>query len=698
MLLHEVESAQRRGGGAAFERLAEQFGLERRGDQWTATAAARIAPEAWNDDALSALEGRVNSRIGDLITLRFPVDRLAELVALPGLLHLETGMLFSPELQHSVRDTRADSVHAGLGGLPQGYTGEGVVVGVIDWGFDYTHPVFRDTALAELRLTKAWDQNKMSGPHPTGYDYGAQYVGMDELLAAGSDTLYVFGPSSHGTHVAGIAAGNGAGTEQMGMAPGAELVFVSLRRDVAGFIDAITWIRDHAESVGKPFVVNMSFGSHLGPHDGTLLQNQAMDAMAGPGRVFVGSAGNNGTGNFHLKHSFTVPNDTMRTVVNWGNAAGLWGQAVAIWGDPGTSFSLGLRFTDMGNTTIHAMPFEHTADDPLVADTVVLAAGDTIIVRLAGEQASDLNGKPNMVLEVRRTVNRKVVIELTASGGDVHLWNIMRLSNRFTNWGVAFANNYPGAVGGDNLYALGEPAGVGQSVITVASHRGEQVGPTGNLLYGHRSSFSSRGPTVDGRVKPDISGPGESVRSSTSTFDPGSTNAPQTVPFQGVNYPFQTFSGTSMSSPAVAGVVALMLQANPWLSADQVKELIKETARLDNFTGEIGPEGNLEWGWGKVNALAAVLAAATFVSTNDIQAEPHDVVAYPNPTDGLLYITGMEAHQVRVFNMAGQAVLEQRPAQAGGALVLSLEGLPTGVYLVELRAETRVVYKRVVLR
>jgi hypothetical protein len=119
---------------------------------------------------------------------------------------------------------------------------------------------------------------------------------------------------------------------------------------------------------------------------------------------------------------------------------------------------------------------------------------------------------------------------------------------------------------------------------------------------------------------------------------------------------------------------------------------------LDDRTGAIGPEGSLDWGWGKVDALAAVLAAATFVSTPEIQAEPDGVVAYPNPTDGQLWIEGMDPREVRIYSSTGALVLERNIQQGGGMLSLSLEGFHPGVYLLEIKAEGRVVYKRIVLR
>ena len=76
-----------------------------------------------------------------------------------------------PHLERARVGTRVDSVHTGLG-LAQPFHGEGVLIGVLDWGFDYTHPNFYDTTLTSTRIRGAWDQYRQSGPAPAGFDYG----------------------------------------------------------------------------------------------------------------------------------------------------------------------------------------------------------------------------------------------------------------------------------------------------------------------------------------------------------------------------------------------------------------------------------------------------------------------------------------------------------------------------------------------
>ena len=119
----------------------------------------------------------------------------------------------------------------------------------------------------------------------------------------------------------------------------------------------------------------------------------------------------------------------------------------------------------------------------------------------------------------------------------------------------------------------------------------QNLNPLGNEGGGTLANFSTYGPTIDGRLKPEISAPGVSVESSMNSFTDASFNATEEVEFNGVLYPFAKLSGTSMSGPAVAGIVALMLQANPELTIEEVREALQVTAREDDHTGVIPATG-----------------------------------------------------------------------------------------------------------
>lgn len=706
MFILEYENVLNSSRSDAFSKLKTDYDLIKKDNQLYIGVLALVNTDEIDENALNQLGVINDTRLNQLWTMRVPIEHFSSLTNVSGIKFIEVAEPVSEFLHIAVTDTKADSVHAGFGGLANGYTGKGVVIAIIDWGFDYTHPVFYDTTLTDLRLSRAWDQNKTVGTPPSGYSFGTEYVGQNALLAAQHDTNYVFGYSSHGSHVAGIAGGSGGGTAYLGAAPDAELIFISLRRDAPSLIDGFNYVKEYAESVNKPCVFNMSFGSHLGPHDGTSMKNIGIDNLHDSGVIFVGSAGNNGTptNNFHLDHNFSeTPTDTLRTVVNFANEPEQFGQTLSMWGSANSDFAVSLLLVNSSNLsdTIHFMPFHSSLDEPTFIDTILLNNDDTLIVRMLSVSEAPVNLKPNIRMEVKNTSSHRVVLQAISSNTHLHIWNNVRMNNRYTNWGVPLTNNYPGAVSGDNDYGLGEPAGVGKNVITVGSYRAEFLTPNGNLMYGQLSNFSSKGPTVDERVKPDISSTGQVVRSSVNSFDTTQTQIDE-IEFNGRTYGFASFSGTSMSAPMVTGIVALMLEANPTLNVNDLKYILKTTARLDDKTGEIGPEGHLQWGWGKANALAAVIAAETFISSvNEIEIAEDFFDVYPNPASGVLNITlhdGLngEIQQVELFQIDGK---ENKliAGKSSEKITVNVSDLPNGMYIVKVQTKNKFAMKKIII-
>lgn len=664
-------------GEVFSDEFIESYALIPRGNIYLVGVMLLVDEKVFDSRVLANFGINNYSRIGSIYAMRVPVLEVNKLRNIAGVRLVDIGDPVSPFLEHSVKNIRADSVYAGHGGLVKGYTGKGVVIAVIDWGFDYTHPVFWDTSLNHYRVVRAWDQNKLSGPAPMGYDFGTEYAGMDELLSAKEDTLYTFGPGSHGTHVAGIAGGAGAGTVHRGVAFESDLIFISLRRDAPSLIDAFTYVRDYAASQNKPFVVNMSFGSHLGPHDGSSLKNLGIDMLAGKGKIFVGSAGNNGEAPFHLKHDFTGLADTLKTIVNFSAHPEYFGQTLSMWGSKNSSFGVKLSLVDGNNIKVFETPYYFSSLSPVQNDTFVIGS-DTLLIRITATSSFETNQKPNIRLEVRKTTPMRVLLEATSEDAVLHIWNNVRLNRRYTNWGVRLASNYPGAKEGDTDYGLGEPGGVGKSVITVASHFAERIVPSGQLAFGNLSSFTSRGPTVDERRKPDISGPGHNVTSAVNNFDPNPGTVVQRVNFMGKDFPFATYSGTSMSGPAVAGIVALLLQKNPTLNHHQVKEILIKTRRLDQHTGEIGDTAHLAWGHGKVNAFHAMLASDFYPVLPIV--EPKKALVFPNPSSNEVIVKAPSYFEAVLCDMTGKIIDKIEIDTYSKQATYDVSSLQSGVY------------------
>jgi hypothetical protein len=140
-----------------------------------------------------------------------------------------------------------------------------------------------------------------------------------------------------------------------------------------------------------------------------------------------------------------------------------------------------------------------------------------------------------------------------------------------------------------------------------------------------------------------------------------------------------------MAAPAVTGIAALVLEADPTLSAADVKEILLTTARRDNFTGVIPPEGSVRWGQGKVNAYHAVIEA---LGLTGIDEQIGDVLSlWPNPaTDQVFVQLRVPAADawLELVDMTGR-VLQQQRVPHGGTITLDLADLAPGMYGVQLQ-------------
>jgi len=630
----------------------------------------------------------VGASKGGVLSFRVDVDALSVLEDLP-LAQWHIAGKAVADLEKARYGTRADSVQAGLG-LPEAFHGEDVLIGVVDWGFDYTHPMFYDSALTYSRVRGVWDQFRQTGPAPAGYSYGRGAETPEDIALLAADTANIYSFAYHGTHVAGIAGGAGAGVELIGMAPRSELLFATFLIDEAAAMDAFAWMQGVAEADGKRLVINNSWSlPQFGTKDGQGLINQFIDAMSEEGVVFVASAGNNGDSDFHVSHAFEA--DTMRTRVQFYPESAhpsMWGQALTMWGEEGADFSAGFMLTSMGSNVVLESPWYATEDGPMMLDSMLIHDGDTIPFDLVVEAAHPANGRPFARFRIRKgTAPVGVGLQVAAEGGVVHCWNTTHLSNGVGNWGQDFMSTSDGWLDGNPDFGVQSPA-CSESVIAVAAYYSEYLNPLGNEGGGTLANFSTLGPTLDGRLKPEISAPGVSVESSMSSFTDASFNATETVEFNGITYSFAKLSGTSMSGPAVAGIVALMLQANPELTVDGVREALRVTAREDDHTGEIPAEGSTVWGWGKVNAVRAVQEVLGINGVEVMSGTPSDAFAvWPNPVGDRLQVKPKGLDQAFEWSLVDATGRTRDSGQGHGPLSLDAAGWPSGALVLVLRPE-----------
>ncbi len=685
LFMHDLNKEFAKNKCYTSNELCAKYPVNKFNGNYYVSCLARVNSK-FNSSCLTSAGILMGSQTAKIVTLRIPIQNFNMIASLQGIDYIEIAGKINPDLNRAVKDTRVDSVWKGID-LPQSFTGKNVLIGITDWGFDYTNPMFYDTTLTHTRIIKAWDQYRNAGPPPSGFSYGTEINGETDLLAAQCDTFNIYEYAYHASHVAGICGGSGAGTIYRGVAFEAQYLMATFLVDEAAVIDAYNWMNDYAQSVGKRLVINQSWGLYwAGNLDGTSLISQAIDQLSSQGVVFVASAGNNGNVNFHLNHTFLSATDTLKTVVGFDNYTyypTMWGQSVTMWGEPGNSFSVSLQVMNTSNVILTSSPVYSTNDTASYSEGQLIIGADTVFYNLSSDSANPMNNRPHMRIRIKNlnTSTYKIAIFANGTAATVNCWDVIELTNNVGNWGSAFIAPTTGWQAGDHYCGVGEPACT-NSVISVAAHNSEIVLTSGSVVGGAIATFSSFGPTYDGRLKPDISAPGQNVISSVSSFTNQTLSGMVTsVDFGGRTYKFYPLSGTSMSSPMVTGIVALMLQADPALTPAQIKNIIKLTARTDVQTGVIPDTGSYRWGWGKINAWKAVKMAVTGIHEYN---SPSEFSIYPNPAHDFFNIIGesnIAPQQINIFNTMGELIIS---CTKNSLNTIDIHSLQSGVYFVEM--------------
>lgn len=634
-------------------------------------------------------------------TVRLSVNQLKALAAKEGVKYIQITSGASQMLDLARQEVGTDEVHNGTS-LPQAYTGKGVVVGIVDAGFDYLHSAFRNSEDGSLRIKRVWEQTTaaLEGANaPDKYGYGIELNTPELIKASQGDS----DSNSHGTHVTCIAAGsddykNGA---YMGNAPEADIVLVALditKSTNADISNAVQYIFDYADEVGKPCVVNLSLGSHEGPHDGTSTFDTMTDAMQGAGRLIVGAAGNHRTDKFHIDHSFASADDApLKTFVKYKSSPSKSnvGGNIEIWGEKGTEFTVDIAAyslfnkKDVASTTVY--PGEDVTD-------VTLNGYATGTWKVASE-TSPLNGKPHVVLTSALTSirnNHAIALTITPKGkGRVNVW----ADNAYLG---LESHDIDGFSAPDNSSStIAEIGGTGKRILSVGSYTTRNTYTTnetsGTLseTIGDISSFSSYGPTADGRTKPEITAPGCLIISALSSNDSssGQMYAEWYDKYDRTNI-YGYMQGTSMSSPFVAGIIATWLQAYPELTPEQLHKIVAATARKDSFTST---ETDCNWGYGKINAMdglkkciemqTAGCESVTGGFDGKVSfANGNAYIAFPHNTYATISVASLMGHTIMNKDLGMRS--------AGETVSIALPQLDKGVYIMTVRtAETINSYK-----
>ncbi len=589
--------------------------------------------EVANSQAMKWLKSRAwISRLVQIIdgycsaTFRATAANLSELARHPGIIEVEAVRNVRLQLDRSVGRIR------GWDELPREKDrqsqGAGVVIGIVDYGLDFRLTDFQDSA-GKSRVRYLWDQGlrrRGREKSPAKYKYGVEYSNKDiDAALRRSDPFksvrhYPFNAESaicgHGTHVAGIAAGNGttADTEfppraYTGVAPAATLVFVHLNREdvlrqvndphgtlgnSVNLAHAVAYCFEKADELNMPCVVNLSMGFNGGGHDGNLAVEWIIDALLSrSGRAVVFAAGNEHRDIKGIYRRGSLKQGE-RGGIPWENGlllpigSGVVAQAdpspneVEIWYARDCELRVRLRAPGEDQASSWVAP----GDAPLEFD---FSGGEKVVI--TSDRRTPWGGDARISIQLSLGERSNGIragtwlIELEAA----RVGEGPEQAVRYDAWIERAPAEAPGYMQSrfadyeeSDAITLTTP-GTARQAITVASCNNDAPAAV--------SAFSGRGPTRDGRNKPELVAPGEGI---TSTGAGAGYGKPRVSARR-------QMSGTSMSAPHVTGVVARLLSRQNYLFAQEIREILVESAARS----EPGPWDRNQ-GYGEVDAAEAI--------------------------------------------------------------------------------------------
>lgn len=602
-------------------------------------------PTSQTVSSLRAVGAQVLSRLGRQTVVSVPADSVASLARIQGLKRIDSGHRGRLKTDVTRRETGVSLLNGPT--VADGavtYTGRGVNVIMIDAGFDFQHAAFKDAEgrsrikCVYLMGDEGGRKFTVSDPALGDYTFPGSVYDTPELIAQLTTDM---AGEYHGSHTAAIAAGSIAPQGFGGMAPEADLVLIPLNEvkvegldedDEDGYVElALAFAAAYADQSEQPTVLSASMNSHGGPHDGTSTVTQAIESVA-EHLVPVFSAGNEGGYPIHLYQKFTSTKKSIKTLLGamaedetgkyvFNVMAGVNGytRPGTTPGEVGVQLSLMTVNYMMGR--LQQVWSSDACTTTLGGETsmqMISSDDNTTLAKyfegdIALSAADNGDGRLALSAEVYGGCKSTCFFMLTVTGTDgteIDLWDELYGFIGTKDLGLS------GYADGDSDMSAGDWTST-SSVISVGAYctnttlreyNGDMTDtsvPEDEDGYADVMDdiafFSSFGTSFNGVSQPTICAPGVNIVSAISSYavdDPEEVDAE--MQWQGS--PYAAESGTSMSCPVVSGIVALWLQADPTLTLEGVKTVMRESAVSDEFTAA----DDIRWGFGKINAKRGI--------------------------------------------------------------------------------------------
>ncbi len=629
---------------AARANAAGQQPGEEKGVTLVVTTDGEPTPQTFG--SLRAAGAKVLSRLGRQAVVSVPVDSVASLARIQGLKRIDSGHKGRLKTDIARRETGANQLNGPtVADGDMTYTGKGVNVCMIDAGFDFQHAAFKD-AEGRSRIKCVYLMGDEGGrkftvndPILGEYTFPGSVYDTPELIAQLTTDM---ADEYHGSHTTAIAAGSLSPQGFGGMAPEADLVLIPLNEVKVEGLDedneddyvelALAFAAAYADQSEQPTVLSASMNSHGGPHDGTSTVTQAIESVADH-LIPVFSAGNEGAFPIHLYQKFTSTKKSIKTILGamaedetgkyvFNVMAGVTGytRSGTTPGEVGVKLSLMTVNYMMGR--LQQVWSSDACTTTLGGETsmqMISSDDNTTLAKyfegdIALSAADNGDGRLTVSAEVMGGCKSTCFFMLTVTGADgteIDLWDELYGFIGTKDLGLS------GYADGDSEMSAGDWTST-SSVISVGAYC------TNTSLRNYDGSvtdtsvaqddeedfvdvmddiafFSSYGTSFNGVTQPTICAPGVNIVSAVSSYavdDP--ENVDEGMQWQGS--PYAAESGTSMACPVVSGIVALWLQADPTLTLEGVKAVMRESAVSDDFTAA----DDTRWGFGKINAKRGI--------------------------------------------------------------------------------------------
>jgi len=536
-------------------------------------AIVRLCDEADLDRLAADYGVAFNVVTGNLATAVIPMRSLVAFAEDADVENVDAGNTVRAMTDLAREYSQVDALHGGLPDFPRSFTGKGVLIGVIDTGFDFMHPAFRD-AEGNSRIIHVWDQSGRNGNTPS-MGYGVVFDTPELIRSAAHDVSR----DTHGTHVAAIAASSA--DVYKGMAPESDIVIVATDKSESGIIDALAYLLDYAEKEKKPMAINLSMGTVIGFKDGTDPIASMIDELldkSGKKCLMAIAAGNEGHRNSTIvteatgqgeviNTSFTPPSHMRENIFIGCSTTSAFQVTLSLVGSDGVAFETSIS-SDVSESVSHEN---------------ITGEKDYSLVTLSPMKDAD-------------GLQRGVSINLYAPLKDGQKW---KLSVTGAAGKYIACCDYRELDNGSNASTMAATA-CGQIPISVGAYVSRDkftnlqgTERSSDWTVGERYPLSGMGPAFDGRDKPDVLAPGAHIISAINNYaasynvnreDLAYTEVDALIPGR-TNY-WGAMCGTSMATPVVTGIMALWLQANPRLDFDLVRKLIGSPgSHIDAKTG-----------------------------------------------------------------------------------------------------------------